>query len=705
MSALGFWTIKRKLIVFTVVLFAIPVVSLSFLRQMESVLVDNLRESLANYANMVSYIIASGDLKNTSFIENQTPAVGTNKIYVPIAHQEITIDGYADDWVAQRGFEKYFSFVKSKDSFSVQTASNGKDFYLLVEVVDNEVRYRESVEQLDNSDQVLIVLKNAQGQQVSLRFAPVAVGRVRPTTEQNQIENFWLSQSSWQETAKGYTLELKLSARFNWRKLGLKVVDFDSTVNNISTAQSYESELSDLLWPDQLVQSQLDKLDIPPGKRVWVVDRYGQVRARSGTLNTQLNIQPINPLIHFFLAPPGEELVDARAKAIEFDTPLLKKALTGEPSSMLEVFTDNKTAIAMAVHPIVFDNTIVGATLIEQTVASVQVLQREAMNIYVNTVLLVMLIVIVVLMVLAIRFTSRVSRLNGQALEAVDDYGRVKKLIKPDGKRDELGQLSNSFSSMTGRLSDYNEYLEKLASRLTHEIRTPLAIVRTSLDNLSLQNDLSDEPLLKHAQQGVDRLSQLISRMREAARVEQSILNVELQEIDLIAFIRNYYAASQAMHAENIMSIKVNGIQISNASKYDEQQFEENRYPKVRSSEELLAQLLDKLISNAVDFAETGSEIEVITEFNDSHVSVAVANIGPPLPEISEQELFALMTSEREESFRSDSQSHLGLGLYIVRLIAEHHGATYFARNWRSDSEISGVIIGVNLPRKRPKHR
>jgi signal transduction histidine kinase len=108
---------------------------------------------------------------------------------------------------------------------------------------------------------------------------------------------------------------------------------------------------------------------------------------------------------------------------------------------------------------------------------------------------------------------------------------------------------------------------------------------------------------------------------------------------------------------------------------------------------DLTAQMLDKLVANAVEF-RTGGEIVVALEAQDDAARLGVANEGPPLPAEMAGRLFDSMVSVREPGSRG-AAPHLGLGLYIVRLIAQFHGGSARADN-RGD--VAGVVVTVTLP-------
>jgi signal transduction histidine kinase len=108
-------------------------------------------------------------------------------------------------------------------------------------------------------------------------------------------------------------------------------------------------------------------------------------------------------------------------------------------------------------------------------------------------------------------------------------------------------------------------------------------------------------------------------------------------------------------------------------------------------SPDLIAQMLDKLVENAVDFVVAGTPVRVSVEAEDEAVLLRVANRGPTLTDESKRRLFQAMVSGRAGE-RAGS-SHLGLGLYVARLIAEFHGGGIEA----GDLPEGGVIMSVRM--------
>jgi signal transduction histidine kinase len=238
---------------------------------------------------------------------------------------------------------------------------------------------------------------------------------------------------------------------------------------------------------------------------------------------------------------------------------------------------------------------------------------------------------------------------------------------------DEIGDLSRSFSHVLHQLGDYNDYLRSLASKLSHELRTPLAIVTSSLENL--EHEPLNEASIAYtarARDGAERLRRILSAMSEASRVEELMAQAEPESFDLRA----------------VLEATVNAYR----DVYDNRDFEMDSTIDIattRGSPELIIQMLDKLVDNAADFSGDGDTITIGLHGDDTVLRLSVSNPGPPLPERMRTQLFDSMVSLRP----GDGGKHLGLGLYVAKLIAEGHGGQIDAQNIDG-----GVMFTVSLP-------
>jgi signal transduction histidine kinase len=274
----------------------------------------------------------------------------------------------------------------------------------------------------------------------------------------------------------------------------------------------------------------------------------------------------------------------------------------------------------------------------------------------------------------------RVGRLAQAAESALGPRGEIRAALPGSRSQDEIGALTRSFESLLGRLQDYTAYLRTLSSKLTHELRTPLAIVTTSLDNLEHEVDTpSGRDYMARLRQGAGRLDAILNSMGAATRVEQAVNEMPRAALDVAAVTGAAVDAYRDVYTDRRFELKVPGEPCM-----------------ADGSVELIAQLLDKLVDNAVGFSTGGGQIDVSVAKAADGYELAVANEGPPLPAAMRYQLFDSLVSVRSDG--DGNRPHLGLGLYIVAAIAKAHGGQVAAEN-RSDGR--GVVVRVCLPRLR----
>ena len=213
-------------------------------------------------------------------------------------------------------------------------------------------------------------------------------------------------------------------------------------------------------------------------------------------------------------------------------------------------------------------------------------------------------------------------------------------------------------------------------ANVSHELRTPMSIVRSSLDNLE-QEGLSDAQrvYLVRAQGGAERLQGILSALGAAARVEESIRQAERIPFDLKALIQSAVAGYRDAFSGSLFDLDLPGDPCH-----------------WRGAPELVVQMLDKLVENAVDFTPAAGRIGISLRRYAGNFEIAVTNDGPVIPEELLPRLFESLFELRETP---GERPHFGLGLYIVRLIAEFHGGKAIVAN-RADG--GGVTFSVSLP-------
>ena len=107
--------------------------------------------------------------------------------------------------------------------------------------------------------------------------------------------------------------------------------------------------------------------------------------------------------------------------------------------------------------------------------------------------------------------------------------------------------------------------------------------------------------------------------------------------------------------------------------------------------------MLDKLIENANEFSNPGSSIDIAMSLTGADVLLQVTNQGPIIPVENQSQIFESMVSDRSQTSQSSDEGHLGIGLFIVRLVAQFHGGKVSVRNRPGQD---GVTFEVTIPHK-----
>jgi len=409
--------------------------------------------------------------------------------------------------------------------------------------------------------------------------------------------------------------------------------------------------------------------------RIWVVTRELRVLALAGTLKREAGDAQDETFtrraLGWLIPRPSEDFDEAIAEDVLATGREISNALAGTPGVRLRNTPDGKAVIISAAHPIWDGDEVAGAVVVEESTNPILSVRSVALERLLVLTLAVFAAAAAGLIWFATRISSRIRRLRDEAETAIDARGRIARLVTAQDAGDELGDLSRSFSAMLGKLSQHHAYLESMASRLSHELRTPIAVVRSSLENLKLAPP-DGRVYIERAEEGLKRLGTILTRMSEATRLEQGLASVERERFDLAAVVAGC----------------VDGYRLAYPGRAFELALPSG--PAVASgSPDLAAQLLDKLVANAADFSREGAPIRVSLSAAGGAAALEVANQGAPLPDAMRGKLFDSMVSVRAGHEGKSGEPHLGLGLYVARLIAEFHGGGIRAENLSSGGGVS----------------
>ena len=700
-------SIRNKLLLISAVLFVVPWIGVQYIQDMENFLRINQEENLLGKAQIVAAVL-QGQSEIFKSRENVIDKEKSKKTFNALSHvyvrpikRAIQLDGYIDDWLDYDGKAK---LIKSDDSVLFQykyyLASYKKYLYVVLEVKDYEIVYRKANSlSLYKNDHVIIKLRNKEGELKTYFIATESPGWIN-AHRMEQKNNNWVSESpelrikgEWQETQDGYNVEIRLPLSLVGDDFSFYVADVDNIVTREIVSVLGESNVSDdpgsIVIPSQKIEDMLKRI-VRPASRTWVIDQKYRVLAVAGDIregesagyvDNENAVGVINKVVRVFynllLKQPSHNFTDDLSSVSYLRGEDVQSALEGTPSASWRDTPDKRVRILTASYPVIVKGESIGAIAIEETSNSILILQNRAMEILINLSVLTFLITVVVLLSYATRLSVRIRRLRDETEHAISTEGRIENSFKITKSTDEIGDLSRSFSDMLSRLAEYNRYLETMAGKLSHELRTPITVVKSSLENFQMtDSDETRKIYIQRASEGMGRLSDILTRMSEATRLEQTLQSETMQEVDVCKLIDSCVAGYRLAYPDVEFIFKNDLLGICN----------------ITGVPELLAQMLDKLISNAVDFHNESTPVCMKITGHRNRIQLSVTNKGEVLPESMRENLFESMVSVRS---KKGDRPYLGLGLYIVRMIVEFHRGSVLAMNLEDDS---GVVILLDFP-------
>ncbi len=422
--------------------------------------------------------------------------------------------------------------------------------------------------------------------------------------------------------------------------------------------------------------------------RIWVVNRRYEVLALAGSLrraqDADRGAEGLRALWHWLagrlVRRPSEDFADAVPDDALASGRDIHAALHGAPATRLRPTPDARAVVMSAAHPVWNGDEVVGAVVVEETTNPVAALRSEALERLLALTLTVFAAVAAVLIGWSVRLSLRIRRLRDAAESAIDARGRIARIGAGSEASDEIGDLARSFSAVLGRLAQHQAYLESLAGRLSHELRTPVAVVRSSLENLKLAPSAEESrTYIARAEEGLARLARILERMSEASRLEQSLSTAARERFDCVPVLRGCVEGYRLAYAPREFALALEAERVL-----------------LDGAPDLFAQMLDKLVENAADFAAPGTAVRISLARADSSARLCVENDGPRIPEAVKDALFGSMVSGRTS--RATGDPHLGLGLYVARLIAEFHGGRI-----RAENLAAGVRVCIEFAQE-PRH-
>jgi two-component system sensor histidine kinase ChvG len=666
-------SLRLKLLLVALSTLALPWAGWQFVRQTEALLRQGQEQALLASADMLGKALGASHVR----MPPTGPVIYANRLEEPVV-----VDGYADDWSALRPFAQALGPAQDAQKLRVTLARRAEDLYLLIDVRDaTRTRVDPADPRAAASDHVTLVLSRGTETRRYL-LASAAPGSFDAPAIGNGESLPDHVGGVLQEDGSGYRIELRLRGNLPDK---IAIGGFDAAQGGADAP-----EARTVIGYDDSAAHTLKPL-VPEHARARIVNTDGWLLADAGRL-TAADAAPsresgwlANLVYRSVIAPAFGGSAALGDAAPRIDAPEVWQALSGiVATSWRQAEQDGVVLLAVAV-PLRDGDEPRGALVLEQASRALPVLANRALIGLATATLAALIVSGTILLVFGASLSFRIRRLRNAAERAVRTSGRLDAPLPLIDSPDELGDLARSFAKLVDEVGSYTEYLRTLASKLSHELNTPLAIVKSSLDNLDHQPlPASARPYLSRARDGAERLGGIVRAMSEANRMERAIASAEAEDFDLRALIAGCAEGYRALAGPREIRLDLPSANVP-----------------FHGAPDLVAQALDKLFDNACSFTPESGWIALSLRTRESAFVVEVANAGPLLPASMQERLFDSLVSLRERSARSGETPHLGLGLYVVRLVAELHRGVASAGNLASGDGVTFSLTMAGMPRRR----
>ena len=674
-------SIRLQLLIVALTTLILPWAGCQYARELENALRVSQENALESTADTIALALSAQPGRVFHGAEDFRPyAEEQGDLYVFALRSAPLLDGYREDWGVATDPKR----LPSADGYGARLQVGSTDRYLFIYLEVDEPHFvaepaNPDVDK-DRFDRVEVTLEQPDGSLESYFFATAAPGLIaaQKTLIQGdgsaRVANEPRIQAYWLEAAGGYHLEVRVPLALVGGRLWVEAREASGRKAGFAA----DSTQGGRLFMATSGLGELLATFIRRGTRATIVDTNGLKLGTAGALRAAgLEDDTSGTWYRRFVT------VDTSSWPVQASLPdritgkSISAALAGRPAAeWLRTSAGAQDLLLLAAAPIAVDGRTRGAVVLEQSGDQLLDLRDRALAHLFDLTLLATALAVLFAFSLATFISVRIGRLRSAADSAVGNDGRIRLEMPESGSADEIGALARAFERLLARLNEHARYLRTLGGKLSHELRTPLTIVRSSLDNLESEGVRGDQRgYVIRAREGTVRLQSILSALGAASRVEESIQQAERVSFDLAELSRAAAAGYRDAfpNARFVLDVPADGCLLYGAP-------------------ELIAQMLDKLVENAVDFTPPGGAITLKLARAGGRYELSVENDGPSIPDAMLGRLFESLFEQRQGS---DDKPHFGLGLYIVRLIAEFHDGNALAVN-RPDG--NGAAFRVSLP-------
>ena len=322
----------------------------------------------------------------------------------------------------------------------------------------------------------------------------------------------------------------------------------------------------------------------------------------------------------------------------------------------------------------------VGYVAISENANDVKAAIDERKTFIIRTALAVGIVILIFSFVLNRYFLKPIKNLVSYTKKIKDKNPKGTNIENLKLRNDELGLLSNSLDDMTLELQKRISHAENFSTDLVHEIRNPLASLKSASEILHDTNDINQRiKLINILSHDVQRIERLITDYSQMLKDEVALSKEKIKKIDIEPIIK-----SVVEDFNNIYKVK-RGINISYKNDGKNKYF-------INGIENRIEQIIANLLDNAISFSEDNKDILVkVSKSNNREIYIDVLDEGMGFREKDTSKIFKRFYSNRPDKFGQ----HSGLGLNIVKNLVDLHNGSIKATN-RTDKK--GARMEVTLP-------
>ncbi len=361
--------------------------------------------------------------------------------------------------------------------------------------------------------------------------------------------------------------------------------------------------------------------------------------------------------------------------------PEIEDALAGSYGAATRISKGQQSVTLYSAIPIMGEDKVIGAVVVSQStwkiLSDLYSLRLDIFRLFLWSVATSL----VLSFLLSATVTVPLRRLRDQAHGVIDASGRMAGTLTPFGRSDEIGDLSRSLGVLTEKLARHIGLVEAFASDVSHELKNPLASIRSALELAQTEENTSErEALLFMALTDVNRMERLISGVREISRIDSGAEDgspgqrADVPVTEDVRLMAERVIGNLSPRVPRAVSFFVEGPHVGAAV-----------------SPQRVAQILQNLLDNALSFSPAGGRLLLEVQADGRATLLRVSDEGPGIPPEHMGRIF-----DRFFSFRPGEEKgeHAGLGLSIVKSIAEGHGGSVRAFNLAG----GGACFEVRLP-------